>query len=83
VPNTIETTGFHLGYGNIYQRAPQIRTGVDFLLSQNRNVRFQPEFAFVLPFFGNTPTNVGDQNCKDVSFCNSSSTKRRALLRHS
>lgn len=61
VPNTIETTGFHLGYGNIYERAPQIRTGVNFLLSKNRNVRFQPEFALVLPFFGNTPVNVADQ----------------------
>ena len=61
VPNTIETTGFHLGYGNIYERAPQIRTGVNFLLSKNRNVRFQPEVAIVLPFFGNTPTDVGNQ----------------------
>jgi hypothetical protein len=61
VPNTIETTGFHLGYGNVYERAPQIRTGVNFLLSKNRSVRFQPEFALVLPFFGNTPANVADQ----------------------
>lgn len=61
VPNTIETTGFHLAYGNIYERAPQIRTGANFLLSKNRNVRFQPEFALVLPFFGNTPSNVADQ----------------------
>lgn len=61
VPNTIETTGFHLGYGNIYQRAPQIRTGLNFLLSKKRNFRFQPEIAFVLPFFGNVPTDVGNQ----------------------
>lgn len=61
VPNTIETTGFHLGYGNIYERAPQVRTGVNFLLSKNRNVRLQPELAFVLPFFGNTPSDVGNQ----------------------
>ncbi len=61
VPNTIETTGFHLGYGNIYERAPQIRSGMNFLLSKNRNVRFQPEIALVLPFFGNTPSNVSDQ----------------------
>jgi len=61
VPNTIETTGFHLAYGNIYERAPQVRTGVNFLLSKNRNVRFQPEFALVLPFFGNTPSNPADQ----------------------
>jgi hypothetical protein len=61
VPNTIETTGFHLGFGNIYERAPQVRTGINFLLSKNRNVRLQPEIAFVLPFFGNTPTDVGNQ----------------------
>jgi hypothetical protein len=61
VPNTIETTGFHLGYGNIYERAPQVRAGMNFLLSKNRSVRFQPEFALVLPFFGNTPANVADQ----------------------
>ncbi|MBA3600207.1 MAG: hypothetical protein H0W45_03060, partial [Acidobacteria bacterium] len=61
VPNTIETTGFHLGYGNIYERAPQVRTGVNFLLTKKRSVRFQPEFAIVLPFFGNTPVNVADQ----------------------
>jgi hypothetical protein len=61
VPNTIETTGFHLGFGNIYERAPQVRTGVNFLLSKNRSVRLQPELAFVLPFFGNTPTDVGNQ----------------------
>ena len=61
VPNTIETTGFHLGYGNIYQRAPQIRTGLNFLLSKKRNFRFQPEIAFVLPFFGNVPTDTGNQ----------------------
>jgi hypothetical protein len=61
VPNTIETTGFHLGFGNIYERAPQIRTGVNFLLSKKRSVRLQPEIAMVLPFFGNTPSNVADQ----------------------
>ncbi len=60
-PNTIETTGFQLGYGNIYERLPQIRTGVNFLLSKNRNVRFQPEFAIALSASGNTPLNVADQ----------------------
>jgi len=61
VPNSIETTGFHLAYGNIYERAPQIRTGLNFLLSKKRSVRFQPEIAMVLPFFGNTPSNSADQ----------------------
>lgn len=61
LPNTIETTGLHLGYGNIYERLPQIRTGVNFLLSKNRNVRFQPEFAIALSASGSTPSNVADQ----------------------
>ncbi|MBS1796985.1 MAG: hypothetical protein JSS81_24375 [Acidobacteria bacterium] len=61
VPNTIETTGFHLAYGNIYERAPQFRTGVNFLISKKRNVRFQPEFAMVLPMFGNTPSDSANQ----------------------
>lgn len=61
LPNTIETTGLHLGYGNIYERLPQIRTGVNFLLSKNRNVRFQPEFAIALSASGNVPLNVADQ----------------------
>lgn len=61
LPNTIETTGLHLGYGNIYERLPQIRTGVNFLLSKNRNVRFQPEFAIAASASGNVPLNVADQ----------------------
>lgn len=61
VPNTIETTGFHLAYGNIYERAPQVRGGFNFQLSKKRNLRFQPEIALVLPFFGNTPSNAADQ----------------------
>jgi hypothetical protein len=60
-PQTIETTGFHLGYGNIYQRLPQIRFGVNYLLAKNRNVRFQPEVAIALPLIGNLPLNVADQ----------------------
>lgn len=60
-PQTIETTGFHLGYGNIYQRLPQIRVGANYLLAKNRGVRFQPEFAITLPLIGNLPSNVADQ----------------------
>lgn len=61
VPNTIETTGFHLAYGNIYERAPQIRTGFNYLLSKKRSFKIQPEIALVLPFFGNTPSDTGNQ----------------------
>lgn len=61
VPNTIETTGFHLGYGNVYERAPQIRTGFSYNFGTKRNIKLMPEFALVLPFFGNTPTDAGNQ----------------------
>ena len=61
VPNTIETTAFHLGYGNIYERAPQFRFGLNYNAGGKRAWKFQPEFALVLPAFGNTPANVADQ----------------------
>ena len=61
VPNTIETTAFHLGYGNIYERAPQFRFGFNYNAGGKRAWKFQPEFALVLPAFGNTPANVADQ----------------------
>jgi hypothetical protein len=61
VPNTIETTVFHAGYGNIYGRAPQFRFGLNHNAGGTRALKFQPEFALVLPAFGNTPANVADQ----------------------
>lgn len=61
VPNTIETTVFHAGYGNIYGRAPQFRFGLNYNEGGARALKFQPEFALVLPAFGNTPANVADQ----------------------
>ncbi len=61
VPNTIETTVFHAGYGNIYGRAPQFRFGVNYNAGGARSLKFQPELALVLPAFGNTPSNVADQ----------------------
>jgi hypothetical protein len=61
VPNTVETTVFHAGYGNIYGRAPQFRFGLNYNAGGARSLKFQPEFALVLPAFGNTPANVADQ----------------------
>jgi hypothetical protein len=61
VPNTIEATVFHAGYGNIYGRAPQFRFGLNYNAGGGRALKFQPEFALVLPAFGNTPANVADQ----------------------
>lgn len=61
MPNIVETTGFHLAYGNIYERAPQVRTGFSYNFGTKRNVKFMPEFALVLPLFGNTPSDPGNQ----------------------
>jgi hypothetical protein len=61
-PNTVENTNFGgLGYGAPYTRAPQVRFGLNYNAGGSRSWKFQPEFAVVLPAFGNLPTGVGDQ----------------------
>jgi hypothetical protein len=61
-PNTVENTNFGgLGYGAPYTRAPQVRFGFNYHAGGARAWKFQPEFALVLPAFGNLPANVGDQ----------------------
>jgi hypothetical protein len=62
LPNTIENTNFGgLGYGAAYERAPQARVGFNLKAGGSRSLTFQPEFAIVLPAFGDLPTNVADQ----------------------
>ena len=55
LPNLLETTGLGLGFGTLYERAPQMRVGWthDF-----NAFRLMPEVALVLPTSGNTPANV-------------------------
>jgi hypothetical protein len=62
LPNMIENTNFGgIGYGAIYQRVPQVRTGFNYNLGGARSWKVQPEFAIVLPAFGDLPANVADQ----------------------
>ena len=61
LPNIFETTGLGLGFGTLYERAPQFRFGVGHKIGSSRNVFFQPEFAVVMPAYGNDPSNVADQ----------------------
>ena len=62
LPNTIENTNFGgIGYGALYERAPQVRTGFNYNFGGKRAWKIQPEFAIVLPAFGDLPTNVADQ----------------------
>jgi hypothetical protein len=61
LPNLFETTGLGLGFGTLYERAPQFRFGIGHKVDGSRNVFIQPEFAVVMPSYGNDPSNVADQ----------------------
>jgi hypothetical protein len=56
LPYTLETTGTLIGFGVLWERAPQMRAG----WTHNFGHRFtlQPEVAVVYPAFGNVPANV-------------------------
>ncbi|PYS28121.1 MAG: hypothetical protein DMF75_19275 [Acidobacteria bacterium] len=62
MPNMIENTNFGgLGYGAAYTRIPQARFGFNHKFGGSRDFRFGPEFAIVLPAFGDLPTDVANQ----------------------
>ncbi len=61
LPPILENTGLGLGYGILYERAPQFRFGVGHLLGGSRNWKIEPEFALVLTAFGNLPADVTNQ----------------------
>jgi len=62
MPNMIENTNFGgLGYGAAYTRIPQARFGLLHNFGGSRAVKFEPEFAIVLPAFGNLPSDVANQ----------------------
>ena len=62
MPNMIENTNFGgIGYGAPYTRIPQVRFGLNHKFGGSRDFRFGPEFAIVLPAFGNLPADVANQ----------------------
>ncbi len=61
LPNLVETTGLGLGYGTLYERAPQMRMGFVHVIGGDRKLSINPEFAVVMPAYGDNPTNVADQ----------------------
>ena len=62
MPNMIENTNFGgVGYGAAYTRIPQARFGFNHKFGGSRDFRFSPEFAIVLPAFGNLPADVANQ----------------------
>ncbi len=58
LPNLFETTGLGVGFGSLYERAPQFRAGLQHKFG---GMSFAPEVAVVYPAFGNLPLNVADQ----------------------
>ncbi|MBV9087956.1 MAG: hypothetical protein JOY79_10760 [Acidobacteriaceae bacterium] len=61
LPNTLETTGVGIGFGSLYERAPQVRTGFFHSFGGSRKFGIGPEVAAVLPAFGNLPPFIGIQ----------------------
>jgi hypothetical protein len=61
LPPIFETTGYGLGFGTLYERAPQFRFGLGHKFGGSRNLFFQPEVALVMPSFGNDPKSVDNQ----------------------
>jgi hypothetical protein len=61
LPAIYETTGLGLGFGTLYERAPQFRFGLGHKIGGSRNIFFQPEFALVMPAYGNDPKAIDNQ----------------------
>lgn len=66
-----ETTGLGLGLGGFYERAPMMRTGLQF---GKGDFKFQPEFAVVLPIYGEPSLDV-DQRTRFGARAGSDSAK--------
>ena len=61
LPNLFETTGLGLGFGTLYERAPQFRFGVGHKLGGSRNWFIQPEVAIIMPAYGDNPSVIDNQ----------------------
>src|SRR5215472_7588001 len=58
LPNLFETTGVGIGFGTLYERAPQIRFGFNHKFGGDRSWAIEPEVAMVLPAYGNLPGDL-------------------------
>jgi hypothetical protein len=63
LPNTIETTGVGIAFGSLYERAPLIKGGFVHNFGGPRTFKLSPEFAVVLPAYGNLPADVTTTSC--------------------
>jgi hypothetical protein len=58
LPNLFETTGLGIGFGTLYERAAQLRVGFEHKLGGSRKFAVSPEFAIVMPAYGNLPADI-------------------------
>ena len=56
--NLFETTFYGAYWGNVYERAPQMRLGFVQKLGGSRNWKISPEVAIMTPLEGNVPADV-------------------------
>jgi hypothetical protein len=68
LPNILETTGLGIGFGVLWERAPQMRFGVSHNFGGGRNFTIAPEFALVLPASGNPPASVNSATTFGAAF---------------
>ncbi|MDR3749564.1 MAG: hypothetical protein P4M04_15695 [Acidobacteriota bacterium] len=58
LPTLFETTFYGAYWGNVYERAPQMRLGFVQKLGGSRNWKFTPEVAIMTPAEGNLPADA-------------------------
>jgi len=60
LPNILETTGYAIGFGNLYERVPQMRAGWTHNFG---SFQLLPEVAMTFPLFGDVPSaaNISQQ----------------------
>ena len=58
LPNLFETTFYGAYWGDLYERAPQMRLGLVQKLGGSRSWKLSPEFAIMTPAEGNLPGDV-------------------------
>ena len=58
LPTLFETTFYGAYWGDVYERAPQMRIGLVENFGGSRKWKFTPEFAIMMPAEGNLPADV-------------------------
>ncbi len=61
LPNLFETTGLGLGFATLYERSPQFRIGIGHNIGGSRKLFIQPEFAILMPAYGDNPADPWNQ----------------------